>query len=61
MCVNCDTNILNEALVALEPVFEDFGKREVINAIHDYFHAGQPDINVTDATLWEKGFGNELL
>lgn len=56
MCVNCDTNILNEALVALEPVFEEYGKREVINAIHDYFHAGQPDINVTDATLWERGF-----
>ena len=53
MCVNCDTNILNEALEALKPVFEDHGKRQVIDVIHDYFHAGQPDNNVTDATLWE--------
>jgi hypothetical protein len=60
MCINCDTNILNEALGALEPVFDQFGKREVINAIHDYFHAGQPDIkNVNQDTLWERGFGNE--
>ena len=44
MCVNCDLNVLNEALEALKPVFESFGKRETINAIHDYFHAGQPDI-----------------
>ena len=50
MCINCEGNILNEALVALEPVFEQFGKREVINAIHDYFHAGQPDINVMQVT-----------
>lgn len=56
MCVNCDLNVLNEALAALEPVFEQYGKRETINAIHDYFHDGQPDINVTHDTLWERGF-----
>lgn len=59
MCVNCDTNILNEALGALQPVFEQFGKREVINTIHDYFHAGQPDIKVNQVTLWDSGFGDE--
>jgi hypothetical protein len=43
MCANCDTNILNEAFIALEPIFEQYGKRNVIDAIHDYFHRGQPN------------------
>lgn len=38
MCDLCDTHILNEAFIALEPLFEQYGKREVIDVIHDYFH-----------------------
>lgn len=38
MCANCENNILNEAFIALEPLFEQHGKREVIDVIHDYFH-----------------------
>lgn len=54
MCVNCDNNILNEAFNALEPVFEQFGKREVISEIHHYFHYIQPNINENQPTLWDK-------
>ncbi len=42
MCDLCDTTILNEVMIALDPLFEQHGKRKVIDIIHDYFHAGQP-------------------
>lgn len=39
--VSTDTNeILEEAFLVLEPIFEQYGKREVIDAIHYYFHKG---------------------
>lgn len=56
MCVNCDDHILNEAFELLKPLFNQYGQRNVIDAIHDWFHYGQHK-NVTQDTLWERGFG----
>jgi hypothetical protein len=38
MCANCDTNIVNEVMEALDPIFESFGEQEVLDIIHDYYH-----------------------
>ncbi len=38
MCANCDTNIVNDVMLALDPIFEEFGKQEVLDIIHDYYH-----------------------
>ena len=29
MCDFCDTNIVNEVMIALDPIFERFGEQEV--------------------------------
>lgn len=38
MCDLCDTNIVNEVMIALDPIFERFGEQEVLDIIHDYYH-----------------------
>jgi len=37
MCVNCDTNILNEALIALDPIIEQHGEYNVLFILNDYY------------------------
>ena len=37
MCVNCDTNILNEALIALDSVIVDHGEYNVLFILNDYY------------------------
>lgn len=56
MCVNCDTNILNEALEALEPIFNKFGTHLVLQTITDFFKYEDSDIHTDQGTLWERGF-----
>lgn len=51
MCINCDDYILNEAFALLEPLFEEYGRMQVVNAIHGWYHHGQN--NVAQVTLWE--------
>lgn len=37
MCVNCDTNILNEVLIALDPIIEQHGEYNVLFILNDYY------------------------
>jgi len=37
MCVNCETNILNEALIALDPIIEQHGEYNVLFILNDYY------------------------
>jgi hypothetical protein len=37
MCVNCDTNILNEALVALDTIFQQHGEYNTLFILNDYY------------------------
>ena len=53
MCVNCDDYILNEAFAALDPLFEQYGQRNVIDVIHNWYHYGQHK-DVAQVTLWDK-------
>jgi len=39
MCVNCDTNILNEALIALDSVIVDHGEYNVLFILNSYYEA----------------------
>ena len=39
MCVNCDTNILNEALLALDTVFQQHGEYNTLFILNDYYEA----------------------
>lgn len=38
MCDLCDTSIVNEVMIALDPIFKRFGQQEVLDIIHDYYH-----------------------
>jgi hypothetical protein len=37
MCVNCETNILNEALIALDTIIEQHGEYNVLFILNDYY------------------------
>lgn len=37
MCVNCDTNILNEALEILDPIFQQHGEYNTLFIINSYY------------------------
>ena len=37
MCVNCDTNILNEVLIALDPIIEQHGEYNTLFILNDYY------------------------
>jgi hypothetical protein len=39
MCVNCDTNILNEALEALDTIFQQHGEYNTLFILNDYYEA----------------------
>ena len=39
MCVNCDTNILNEVSIALDPIIEQHGEYNVLFILNDYYEA----------------------
>lgn len=37
MCVNCDTNILNEVLEILDPIFQQHGEYNTLFILNDYY------------------------
>ena len=37
MCVNCDTNILNEALETLDTIFQQHGEYNTLFILNDYY------------------------
>jgi hypothetical protein len=38
MCINVEAFLVDESFALLEPLFEQFGKQEVLDAIHNYYH-----------------------
>lgn len=57
MCVNCDENIISEAFSALDAVFRQYGQRNVIDAIHNYYHHVQPKQGSLYFDEWQKEYG----
>jgi hypothetical protein len=43
MCVNCDTNILNEALIALDPIISEHGEYNTLFILNSYYEAKYRD------------------
>lgn len=37
MCVNCETNILNDALVTLDTMFREHGEYNILFMLNDYY------------------------
>jgi hypothetical protein len=37
MCVNCDTNILNDVLVTLDPIFQQHGEYNTLFILNSYY------------------------
>jgi hypothetical protein len=33
-----DKEIVDQVMLALDPIFESFGEQEVLDIIHDYYH-----------------------
>jgi hypothetical protein len=38
MCEICQTHIQEEVMLALDPIFEKFGRQTVLDIIHNYYH-----------------------
>lgn len=43
MTIKDDNDILTQILDALDNTMEEFGKREIMDILHQYFHNGQPE------------------
>jgi hypothetical protein len=37
MCLNCESNILNDALITLDPIFAEHGEYNILFMLNDYY------------------------
>ena len=59
MCINCENNIVNEALIALQPVFDEFGRNQVADILREHLKEIVDDFWGFDRCHKHGGYNNE--